>query len=252
MADSPTKDKRLSRLSVTSSHYDIGKKGFLNDEEKQVRAMDINGEGAVSAEFAITLIKQNSALDAEIQKLQKRQLIMYVIVLACCVATMISSIVGAEQAKDTMINDQGNLVSKFNGAPIETSEALEDTGSTGFVDMTNDELADLKYISSDENIAHLAVKGHVRNGDSSVTLLVEGGTVTFNNDGYFNSTGETGTLLKAALGDFFIEDTYGNRVLKDKAYKNANKEKYTCAQMFCGYKPPKKKKPTTKKPTTKE
>jgi len=211
MADSPTKDNRLSRLSVTSSHYDIGKKGFLNDEEKQVRAMDINGEGAVSAEFAITLIKQNSALDAEIQKLQKRQLIMYVIVLACCVATMISSIVGAEQAKDTMINDQGNLVSKFNGAPIETSEALEDTGSTGFVDMTNDELADLKYISSDENIAHLAVKGHVRNGDSSVTLLVEGGTVTFNNDGYFNSTGETGTLLKVALGDFFIEDTYGNR-----------------------------------------
>jgi len=212
MAESQPTEKRLSMIS---GHYDIGKKGFLNDEEKQVRAMDINGEGAVSAQYAVKLATENSALHAELKKLNTRQLIMYVIVLACCVATMVSSIVGAEHAKDTMINEQGDYVSKINGAPIETSEALEDTGSTGFVHMTNDELADLKYISSDENIVHVAVKGHVRNADSSVTLLVEGGTVTFNNDGYFNSTGETGTLLKAALGvDFFIEDTDEHRVLK--------------------------------------
>merc|ERR1712160_99685 len=123
----------------------------------------------------------------------------YVIVLACCVATMMGSIVGAEQAKDTMINEQGDYVSKFTGAPIETREALQDTRSKGFAEMSNDELADLKYISSGENTLHVAVKGHVRNVDSSVTLLVEGGTLTFNNAGYFSSTGETGALLEATF-----------------------------------------------------
>merc|ERR1712160_185702 len=136
----------------------------------------------------------------------------YVIVLACCVATMMGSIVGAEQAKDTMINEQGDYVSKFTGAPIETREALQDTRSKGFAEMSNDELADLKYISSGENTLHVAVKGHVRNVDSSVTLLVEGGTLTFNNAGYFSSTGETGALLEATLGDFSNENTDGRRL----------------------------------------
>eukprot|EP00588_Corethron_pennatum_P012709 CAMPEP_0194267248 /NCGR_PEP_ID=MMETSP0169-20130528/1830_1 /TAXON_ID=218684 /ORGANISM="Corethron pennatum, Strain L29A3" /LENGTH=221 /DNA_ID=CAMNT_0039008061 /DNA_START=121 /DNA_END=786 /DNA_ORIENTATION=- len=208
MADSQPKDKRLS---VISGHYDIEKKGFLNDEEKQVRAMDVNGEGAVSAQYAVKLATENSALHAELKKLNTRQLIMYVIVLACCVATVVSSIVGAEQAKDTMINKQGTYVSKFTGAPIETREALQDR-SEGFAKMNNDELTHLKYISSGEKNLHVAVKGHVRNGDSSVTLLVEGGTVTFNNDGYFSSTGETGALLEAALGDFSNENTDGRRL----------------------------------------
>ena len=209
MAESQPTEKRLS---VISGHYDLGKKGFLNDEEKQVRAMDINGEGAVSAQYAVKLATENSALHAELKKLNTRQLIMYVIVLACCVATMVSSIVGAEQAKDTMINEQGDYVSKFTGAPIETREALQDTRSKGFAEMNNDELADLKYISSEENTLHVAVKGHVRNVDSSVTLLVEGGTLTFNNAGYFSSTGETGALLEAALGDFSNENTDGRRL----------------------------------------
>merc|ERR1712166_1199041 len=84
--------------------------------------------------------------------------------------------------------------------------------SKGFAEMSNDELAYLKYISSGENTLHVAVKGHVRNVDSSVTLLVEGGTLTFNNAGYFSSTGETGALLEATLGDFSIENTDGRRL----------------------------------------
>jgi len=208
MAESTNK---VNRLSITSTHYDIGKKGFLNDEEKQVRAMDINGEGAVSACFAVKLATENSALQAELKKLNTRQLIMYVVVLACCVATMVSSIVGAALAKDTMINGEGDFVSKFNGAPIKTSEALKDT-HIWYTKMTNEELAALKYISYKENNLHLTVKGHIRMKDT-VTLLVEGGTLTFDNDGFLNSTGETGALLEAAYADFSIEDTVERRRL---------------------------------------
>jgi len=215
MTDSQPKDKRLSEIS---SHYDIGEKGFLNDEEKQVRAMDINGKGAVSADFAVKLATENSNFLRQIQKLNTRQLIMYAIVFTCCVATITSSIVGAERAKDTMINDQGDFVSKFNGAPVATSEALQDIGSIGFTEMTNDKLADLKYISFGENTVHLAVKGHLRNKDSSVTLLIEGGTLTFDNEELISSTGETGALLETALGYSLIENAGERRLAFRKIY----------------------------------
>jgi len=214
MTDSQPKDKRLSEIS---SHYDIGEKGFLNDEEKQVRAMDINGKGAVSADFAVKLATENSNFLRQIQKLNTRQLIMYAIVFTCCVATITSSIVGAERAKDTMINDQGDFVSKFNGAPVATSEALQDIGSIGFTEMTNDKLADLKYISFGENTVHLAVKGHLRNKDSSVTLLIEGGTLTFDNEELISSTGETGALLETALGYSLIENAGERRLASGRS-----------------------------------
>jgi len=233
MTDSQPKDKRLSTIS---SHYDIGEKGFLNDEEKQVRAMDINGKGAVSADFAVKLATENSNFLRQIQKLNTRQLIMYAIVFTCCVATITSSIVGAERAKDTMINDQGDFVSKFNGAPVETSEALQDIGSIGFNEMTNDELADLKYISFEENTLHLAVKGHLRNKDSSVTLLIEGGTLTFDNEELISSTGETGALLETALGDSLIENAGERRLSSGNVQKIVGK----------GGKKNKKKLPTDK------
>merc|ERR1711957_884887 len=102
----------------------------------------------------------------------------------------------------------------------------------GFAEMSNDELADLKYISSGENTLHVEVKGHVRNVDSSVTLLVEGGTVIFNNDGYLSSTGEIGSLLEATLGVFSTENTDGRRLepikvkfMSKKKAKAARKKK---------------------------
>ena len=69
-------------MSTVSKQYDIGKKGFLTDEERQARALDVDGEGKIPAASAVKLAEQNAALQAEVRTLKRRQLALYFVAQA--------------------------------------------------------------------------------------------------------------------------------------------------------------------------
>jgi len=108
------------------------------------------------------------------------------------------SIVATYIVKGTETSGDGILQVK-----VKTQEAIT-WKKTPIVGMSNDELRELKYfaLSSENGVASFHVKGYQKMiHNNTVCLLVEGGTITFDDDGVHGSTGEVNPYLGEAVDE---------------------------------------------------
>jgi len=180
------------------------------DARKLVKELDADGDGAINVEeFAAAI---NSLHDA---RFTNKNLTKIIIGLLSISALLIASMFGvssaaARMAKDTNIDDNGTLYNKNSGKNVKMSEATAWSSKMNIVNMTASELLDLKQIVMLDGKVNFAVKGYaVTPSGDEVMLLVEGGTVIYDNAGIVNATGSARNLLDIAFG---VVDLDGNDI----------------------------------------
>ena len=166
-----------------------------------VKEFDVDGDGAIEVtEFAEAVKALKSSRDKN-RNLTKILSALAVGTLLLAGGVFGVSVAAARLAKDTVIDADGTVRSKKNGSTMKTAEALfVQENVTSIPSFSKDELKGLKYISFMNDEAYFNVKGYSRSmldeTVETVTLLVEGGTITFDNDGITNSTGYATILLE--------------------------------------------------------
>lgn len=176
-----------------------------NIDPALIKELDKDNDGEIDVnEFA-------QALDVlRNERKTNRKLSRVVMVLVVCGLLLIASIFGvsiaaAYYAKDTKIYAGGILLDKENDSIVQTAEAVgymdQDTAGS-LVDMTTDRIQSIKTISLFDGKLSFAVKGSSKSpsGDQ-LMLLVEGGTITFDSDGFQKATGDALVLFEHALGE---------------------------------------------------
>jgi len=135
-----------------------------------------------------------------------------IIGLSVAVALLIGSIFGvsiaaAYLAKDTYIDpSSGVMLAKQGsqeGSPIKTVEPLEMEYNVTVHELSKEQLFAMRKIvldDSDEAPVVFDVKGFAR-GPNATVLLVEGGTLSYFDDGGMGATGSALTVLEAAFGE---------------------------------------------------
>merc|ERR1719389_302343 len=98
---------------------------------------------------------------------------------------------------------------------MKTGQALEWTGPN-IGQLSNDDLTELEDIVFSEGDISFKVKGHARDiPGNTVQILVEGGTILYDQDGIVDATGDAKLLLERRYGqDIFVPGSDGNRRLQ--------------------------------------
>lgn len=121
-------------------------------------------------------------------------------VLLLAGTTFATASVAIRESRDVEVDNHGVLHAKRSGAVVQTRQALAlaPEGLT-LLNMSNRELADLREMVMMGGRVHFNVKGSARSpaGDR-VVLLVEGGTLTIDDFGIADATGDARSLLLAA------------------------------------------------------
>mmetsp|Transcript_18976 Transcript_18976/g.22808 ORF Transcript_18976/g.22808 Transcript_18976/m.22808 type:complete len:230 (+) Transcript_18976:221-910(+) len=171
-----------------------------------VGQFDVNGDGCIDAEelsLAVEALKNSRQKNNHLTKI--------VVGLTIASFLLIGSIFGvsvaaARLAKDTKIDDDsGFLFTKDKHSVVKTGEAVTWSTPVNLVDMDNEDLVRIKYLSwKSANAVHFHVKGYARSSSGEkVIFLVEGGTLTFQDTlGLSNATGDARVLLETAGADF--------------------------------------------------
>lgn len=94
---------------------------------------------------------------------------------------------------------------------MKTAEALVYEDGSGIGKMSNEELHALKELILDHGNLLFSVKGHARDPVSgNIILLVEGGTITLDDDGIVDAHGDAKILLETAFGSLLEQNVAGN------------------------------------------
>jgi len=236
------KAKANSNLTMNSEiiNEDAHKKADMRisalpkDMQEDAKKPDLDGDGGLNAlemGLAITGIKKT--------KKANRSLKYTIVVFAVLTALLIgcnfaSSITAARLAKDVEVSsDNGFAYVKGSDSKeiMKTAKALVVEEVTNIVLLSNDQLQRLSQLIFLDGDLKFNVKGYSRN-QTSIMLLVEGGTITYDEAGIIDSTGNAKALLDHALGqDFEVADSNGDRRLN----KYGNKHIVSFALIGTGY-----------------
>jgi len=176
--------------------------------------LDLDGDGNLDTEEILLAVKHLTT-QTKTQLSLKRMVVVlctFMVLLVLCVFA--SSITAARLAKDTEIDPISGIMYAKVGDTLHSSimktEAVEIYSNSNVIaEMTNDELDILKAVllptnkrdSSTCGDVKFQVKGYARKNDNNIMLLVEGGTITYDNDGIMDATGNAKVLLAFAYGD---------------------------------------------------
>ena len=179
---------RVSQMpdTITSSEMDFVKK------------LDKDGDGAIDGKEFAKAAKSMKSDRASNQQLTKALIVLSVFTLLLIGAMFGVSIAAARLAKDTTTGANGVLESKTDGSLLKTGEALfEDR--TYIADMTSLQLKAVKklVLPLTNGDVEFDVKGFAKSGDK-VLMIVEGGTITFDQEGISDSTGSAQLALDFA------------------------------------------------------
>jgi len=84
---------------------------------------------------------------------------------------------------------------------MKTEDVLIYSDTTNIIDMTNDQLRVLKEIILVDGDIKFQIKGYARSKDNTqIGLLVQGGTIIYENEGLASATGDAKVLLDLAYG----------------------------------------------------
>lgn len=169
-----------------------------------VRELDTDGDGWIDSDEFVAAVEA-----LKTTRSRNKQLYTMVIFLSCVTFLLIGamfavSITAAYLAKDTMISSNGSLVDKKTKATVQTTEAMLWSSETDIVDMTSLQLLHLKTLVLLDNGIKFDVTGYAKApNDDKVILMVNGGTITWENEGITDATGDARYLLDAVFG---VED----------------------------------------------
>lgn len=92
---------------------------------------------------------------------------------------------------------------------MKTEDVVIYSDTTDIVDMTNDELMNLTEILLNDGDVKFQIKGYARSKDNTqIGLLVQGGTIIYDNQGLESATGDAKVLLDLAYCVENTEDEY--------------------------------------------
>lgn len=101
-------------LSVISKQYDRHGKGYLDEGEKGMRAMDSDNKGYLNTDQIHALVDSKIAADQQSKTFKKFSLILVVLVILLAVSNIGTAYLAVSLSKDTKLSTNGVLVS--NGA----------------------------------------------------------------------------------------------------------------------------------------
>jgi hypothetical protein len=169
--------------------------------------LDVNGDGALDSEeivMAVGNLATKSKDNIGLKKIIYGLCVFSVLLVGCVFGATIAA---ARLAKDTQV-DQSNgiMYAKGSHETMKTEDVMIYSNTTNIVDMSNDDLNYLKVILLTGGDVKFQIKGYARsmdtdtNDDPQVKLLVEGGTITYDNAGIASATGDAQELLEFAYG----------------------------------------------------
>ncbi|CAB9507731.1 Desert hedgehog protein [Seminavis robusta] len=115
-----SKDGTRKRLSVRSSQFDRGNKGFLDDEEQLLVKYDVNGDGKIDAGELFNIVSDLKKEHGKKKNLKKGLGLSLVAILL--LLTMSFGLVWAVVAltKEVAVDSHGHLVDSHTGNVVET------------------------------------------------------------------------------------------------------------------------------------
>jgi len=211
---------------VKSTRSSIRVSALPKQIQASARKLDTDRDGALSAlevGAVITTLnkkkKNNKSLKATIFGF----VFLSVLLIGCIFA---SSITAANLSKDITVSS-GNGVAYVKGSEsnqiMKTAEALEQSQGAQIGLFSNDELQRLKQVIFQDGDLKFDVKGYSRgdsmsaNNSEKIMLLVEGGTITYDELGLVDSTGNARVLLEFTFGPDLFDDNVSGRHLQHTA-----------------------------------
>lgn len=152
---------------------------YLHDAANKV---DIDGDGAISAEEIAVMIEDMNHAKKLNQTLSRAMIVFGVLCVLLVGSTFGASIAAARLSKDFVVDPSTGFASaKGSGSVMKTTEALEEI-ELSIADLSMEELMKLHGITI-ENM-HFDIKGCARDSLTNVThLIIEGGFLQFNQSG---------------------------------------------------------------------
>jgi len=202
-APTPTNDKSID---VTYGY------GDTETSTKEKRTTSVYGLRVSSMQE--TLCK-SEAVNSLVSTIKVNRTLTAVIVICLCILVMllVGCLIGATIAiarltKQTEIDSiTGIMYSKESNSDhshqttMKTEDVVIYSDNTNIMDMTNEELMTLKEILLPNSNVKFQVKGYARGKDNTeIGLLVQGGTIIYDNEGLASATGDAKILLDLAYG----------------------------------------------------
>ena len=117
-----------------------------------------------------------------------------------------ATIAGAILSKDFTVNSNGVARVKNSNTLMQTTEFINFRMGRNIGTMSNQQLSELKYITINKGNLKFYVNGHARDRlQDRVTLLVEGGTITYDKRYIVDATGDAKIMLENVMG---LEELY--------------------------------------------
>ena len=173
--------------------------------------LDVNGDGELDSGEIILAVDKLASKSKDNNGLKK---IIYGLCGLCLFAVLSAgcifgaTIAAARLAKDTEVDSaSGIMYAKGSHKTMKTEDVMIYSSATNtIIDMSNEELNVLKVILLTDGDVKFQIKGYARSmntdndDDQQVKLLVEGGTITYDNAGIVSATGDAQELLEFAYG----------------------------------------------------
>jgi len=88
-------------LSTVSKKWDVKNKGFLSEEERALRNLDVEGTGALSAKQLAAFADEYGELRKENQQIKRGLFGIALLAILLFVGTVVASVVAAKASRDT-------------------------------------------------------------------------------------------------------------------------------------------------------
>jgi hypothetical protein len=110
------------KMSIVSKKWDVENKGFLSPEQQQLRKLDTEGTGSLSAKQLAVFADQHKALLKENKRIKHGIMALVALTVLFFVGTVTASVLAIQANKDTSVDSAtGVMTAKGTGSPISIS-----------------------------------------------------------------------------------------------------------------------------------
>jgi len=224
--------RKMGKMEIRVSSLPIGLR-----QSVATLKLDLDGDGALDEEEIVMAVSNLATTTKDNKGLKKLvwTLCVFSVLLIACVFG--ASIAAARLAKDTEVDPSNGIMYAKGGnhEVLKTEDVIIYSNTTNIADMSNAELNLLKVILLSGGDVKFQIKGYARsvsmdtdtdtNDDQQVKLLVEGGTITYDNAGIASATGDAQELLEFAYG--VNTNTTDRRFLQTQSSSESSSETET-------------------------
>eukprot|EP00978_Attheya_sp_CCMP212_P034299 scaffold142930_cov55-Attheya_sp.AAC.1 len=203
----PSVQEDVQMMSIVSKKWDVENKGFLSPEQQQLRKLDTEGTGSLSAKQLAVFADRHKVLLAENKRIKYGIMAMVSLTVLFFVGTVTASVLVVRANKDTSVNSaSGVMTAKDTGSPVSININEQILPLAALVFLPSNTISRVNRIemtSEDDTwtyhrtIASIDVN---RNSTSLVIMTTTGDSVVWDGDGD-NSESITFTLQAGTSWD---------------------------------------------------